>query len=61
MIGARDMAFPRLNAFSFWLSFLGGLLLYFSFWVEAVYTAQEAPRCGLVVLCALARELSRLT
>src|ERR1700675_1643123 len=22
MIGARDMAFPRLNAFSFWLSFL---------------------------------------
>src|SRR5262245_49278946 len=27
MIGARDMAFPRLNAFSFWLSFLGGVLL----------------------------------
>ncbi|HUA91415.1 MAG TPA: cytochrome c oxidase subunit I [Terracidiphilus sp.] len=31
MIGARDMAFPRLNAFSFWLSAFGGLLLYFSF------------------------------
>ena len=31
MIGARDMAFPRLNAFSFWLTALGGLLLYFSF------------------------------
>src|SRR5262245_66508847 len=31
MIGARDMAFPRLNAFSFWLSALGGFLLYFSF------------------------------
>ena len=30
-IGARDMAFPRLNAFSFWLTFLGGLLLYYSF------------------------------
>jgi cytochrome c oxidase subunit 1 len=30
MIGARDMAFPRLNAFSFWLTALGGLLLYFS-------------------------------
>src|SRR5580704_13599278 len=29
MIGARDMAFPRLNAFSFWMSALGGLLLYF--------------------------------
>src|ERR1700688_4495192 len=24
MIGARDMAFPRLNAFSFWLTALGG-------------------------------------
>jgi cytochrome c oxidase subunit 1 len=27
MIGARDMAFPRLNAFSFWISGFGGLLL----------------------------------
>ena len=31
MIGARDMAFPRLNAFSFWLTAFGGILLYFSF------------------------------
>src|ERR1700733_1129768 len=31
MIGARDMAFPRLNAFSFWMSAFGGLLLYYSF------------------------------
>lgn len=31
MIGANDMAFPRLNAFSFWISLFGGLLLYFSF------------------------------
>jgi len=30
-IGARDMAFPRLNAFSFWMTLLGGLLLYYSF------------------------------
>ncbi len=30
-IGARDMAFPRLNAFSFWVLLFGGLLLYFSF------------------------------
>ena len=29
MIGARDKAFPRLNAFSFWISAFGGLLLYF--------------------------------
>lgn len=31
MIGANDLAFPRLNAFSFWITCLGGLLLYFSF------------------------------
>src|ERR1035437_8315624 len=31
MIGARDMAFPRLNAFSCWISAFGGLLLYFSY------------------------------
>lgn len=30
MIGARDMAFPRLNAFSFWIFLFGALLLYFS-------------------------------
>jgi cytochrome c oxidase subunit I len=30
-IGARDMAFPRLNAFSFWLLAFGGLLFYFGF------------------------------
>jgi cytochrome c oxidase subunit I len=31
MIGARDMAFPRLNAFSYWLMLTGGILLYASF------------------------------
>ena len=31
MIGANDMAFPRLNAFSFWMTLFGGGLLYFSF------------------------------
>ena len=30
-IGARDMAFPRLNAFSFWLTAFGGILLYWSY------------------------------
>jgi cytochrome c oxidase subunit I len=29
-IGARDMAFPRLNAFSYWLFLFGGILFYFS-------------------------------
>ncbi len=31
MIGARDMAFPRLNAFGFWIFLFGGFLLYFSY------------------------------
>jgi cytochrome c oxidase subunit I len=31
MIGARDMAFPRLNAFGFWIFVFGGCLLYFSY------------------------------
>src|SRR5881628_694805 len=30
MIGARDMAFPRLNAFSFWTFFASGLFVYSS-------------------------------
>jgi cytochrome c oxidase subunit 1 len=33
MIGARDMAFPRLNALSFWLLALGGIVFYMTlFW-----------------------------
>jgi cytochrome c oxidase subunit I len=47
MIGARDMAFPRLNAFSFWLTALGGLLLYFSFLGgNGLYGAGNAPDAG---------------
>jgi len=47
MIGARDMAFPRLNAFSFWLTALGGLLLYFSFLGgNGLYGAGTAPDVG---------------
>ena len=47
MIGARDMAFPRLNAFSFWTSAFGGLLLYFSFLGgEGLAGAGSAPDVG---------------
>jgi cytochrome c oxidase subunit I len=47
MIGARDMAFPRLNAFSFWLSAFGGFLLYFSFLGgSGLYGAGTAPDVG---------------
>src|SRR5262245_64716694 len=31
MIGARDMAFPRLNALGFWVTLFGGVLVYSSF------------------------------
>jgi len=41
MIGARDMAFPRLNALSFWLFVFGGILLYYSF-----FTQSGAPDVG---------------
>ncbi|HEU5321075.1 MAG TPA: cbb3-type cytochrome c oxidase subunit I, partial [Methylomirabilota bacterium] len=35
MIGARDVAFPRLNAFSYWVFLLGGLFLNASWLVGA--------------------------
>jgi cytochrome c oxidase subunit 1 len=34
MIGARDMAFPRLNAFSYWMYLLGGIILYGSWFAS---------------------------
>src|SRR6266481_858775 len=47
MIGARDMAFPRVNAFSFWMTAFGGLLLYFSFiGGDGLYGAGSAPDVG---------------
>jgi cytochrome c oxidase subunit 1 len=41
MIGARDMAFPRLNALSYWLFLLGGVILYASW-----FAAGGAPKAG---------------
>src|SRR5580704_10062008 len=40
MIGARDMAFPRLNAMGFWVTLFGGLLVYLS------YATGGAPAIG---------------
>jgi cytochrome c oxidase subunit 1 len=34
MIGARDMAFPRLNALSYWLFLFGGVILLLSFFAD---------------------------
>jgi cytochrome c oxidase subunit 1 len=47
MIGARDLAFPRLNAFGFWILLFGGLLLHFSFLGgEGLYGGGAAPAIG---------------
>jgi cytochrome c oxidase subunit I len=41
MIGARDVAFPRLNALSYWLYLLGGIVLFLS-WLSS----GGAAKCG---------------
>jgi cytochrome c oxidase subunit I len=46
-IGARDLAFPRLNAFGFWVTCFGGLLLYSSFiTAPGLYGGGSAPDVG---------------
>jgi cytochrome c oxidase subunit I len=50
MIGARDMAFPRLNALSYWLLLAGGIVFYSSLFFnppEAGWTSY-APLSGAV-------------
>ena len=41
MIGARDVAFPRLNAMSYWFFLFGGLTLFLSFFADG-----GAAKCG---------------
>jgi cytochrome c oxidase subunit I len=49
MIGARDMAFPRLNALSYWLFLFGGIVFYASlFW--------EPPEAGWTSYTPLSSE-----
>jgi cytochrome c oxidase subunit 1 len=61
MLGVRDMAFPRLNAFSFWMSAFGGLLLYYSFiGGVGLQGAGNAPDVGWFAYAPLtARAFSR--
>ena len=56
MIGARDVAFPRLNAFSYWLFLFGGLFIYSSFilggapsggWFGYAPLSQNLPSHGM--------------
>jgi cytochrome c oxidase subunit I len=64
MIGARDMAFPRLNAFGYWIVLFGGLFLTSSFlfgaapnagwFAYAPLTELSGPgttSCGNAVMC----------
>jgi cytochrome c oxidase subunit 1 len=47
MIGARDMAYPRMNAFGFWMFFFSGFLLYSSYFAgPGLYNAGSAPDVG---------------
>ncbi|MCS5635476.1 MAG: cytochrome c oxidase subunit I [Myxococcota bacterium] len=47
MIGARDMAFPRLNAWGFWMFLFGGIVLYLSYFASmGLYGAGTAPDVG---------------
>jgi cytochrome c oxidase subunit I len=48
MIGARDMAFPRLNACSYWLFLLGGIILWSSWFASG--GASKAGWTGYVPL-----------
>jgi cytochrome c oxidase subunit 1 len=46
-IGARDLAFPRLNSFAFWITCFGGLLLYSSYiTAPALFGGAAAPDFG---------------
>ena len=40
-IGAPDMAFPKLNMVSYWLYFIGGVIMFLSFFVPAGGAAQS--------------------
>jgi cytochrome c oxidase subunit 1 len=55
MVGARDMAFPRLNAWGFWMFLFGAILFYFSYvGSEGLYGAGSAPDVGWFAYAPLA-------
>ncbi len=51
MIGARDVAFPRMNALSYWMFLLGGIVLYSS-WASS----GGAAKCGWTCYAPLSEE-----
>ncbi len=63
MVGTRDMAFPRLNAFGFWMFLFGGLLFYYSYLGgPGLYGKGSAPDVGWFAYAPLtSRAISRGT
>ena len=43
MIGSRRMAFPRLDALSYWLTLFGGVILYLSFFANGGAARPAGP------------------
>ena len=52
MIGARDVAFPRLNALSYWLFLFGGVVLFSSF-----FASGGAAKTGWTIYAPLSEKL----
>jgi cytochrome c oxidase subunit I len=52
MIGARDVAFPRLNALSYWLFLFGGIVLFSSF-----FASSGAPNTGWTIYAPLSEKV----
>ncbi len=52
MIGARDVAFPRLNALSYWLFLFGGLVLFSSF-----FASGGAAKTGWTIYAPLSERI----
>jgi cytochrome c oxidase subunit 1 len=60
MIGARDMAFPRLNAFGYWIVLFAGIFLNSSFllgqapnggWFNYAPLSELTSNCGNAIMC----------
>ena len=59
-IGARDVAFPRLNAFSYWVFLFGGMFMNVSFLFNAAPNGGWFGYANLTAQAVLARPQHRL-
>jgi cytochrome c oxidase subunit 1 len=56
-IGARDVAFPRLNALSFWIYLFGGLFFNFGFLLPLFGQPPQAPNSGWFAYAPITTEI----